>query len=54
MAGDVPFGPRAVRPLDGIDSERQVPALIEDARVDDPFGEVVGGVRRGIPGSVRG
>jgi hypothetical protein len=29
-----------VGPLDRVDAERQELALVEDARVDDPFGEV--------------
>jgi hypothetical protein len=30
MAADLAFGPRAVGPLDRVDAERQVVALMED------------------------
>jgi hypothetical protein len=43
MPGDVALGARAVGALDGVDAERQVAALVEDARVDDPLGEVIRG-----------
>jgi hypothetical protein len=45
MDRDVAFRRRAIRPLDGVDAERQVAASMEDPRRDDALDEVVGRVR---------
>jgi len=51
MADDVARGPRAVGPLDRVDAERQVAAVMNDLGIDDPLDEVVvgrAGVDRGF------
>jgi hypothetical protein len=47
VADDVPRGARAIGPLDRVDAECQIAALMNDLRIDDPLDEVVVG-RAGI------
>jgi len=49
MPGDVALGPGAVGAFDGVDAEGQVAAPMEDACIDDPLREVVGGLRAVVP-----
>jgi hypothetical protein len=39
MAANLASSPRSVGPLDRVDAERQVVALVEDLRLDDPLFE---------------
>jgi hypothetical protein len=47
MTDDIPGPARSVGPLDGVDPERQVAALVEDARLDDALDEIGPGIPRG-------
>jgi hypothetical protein len=47
MTDDVAGPARAVGPLDGVDPERQVAALVQDPRLDDALDEIGPGIPRG-------
>ena len=52
MADDVALGARAVGPLDRVDAERQVVAVVEDPRLDEGLGQVSVGDSGSAPGPV--
>jgi hypothetical protein len=49
VAADLAARARSIGPLDRVDAERQVVALVEDLRIDDPLLERVGRLARTGP-----